>query len=431
MLHFPQHDRFGPVVSAIEATGARIKRIGSRRTDLETVFLALTGRGLARCLMFSAMVIKELQLLRRDPRAIVRLLVLPVAFIALFGLVFRNADKAQPPRPLAMYADPSSKLAASVVVAFEHSTLFHPVRLGSADELRTKVADEAFDLGLVIPGNFDPAHGGAKAELVIDTAKPIAERAPVQGAIIAVINAVVVGPAIDTVVIVPPPNTGARAEAPSSFQLTVPGNAVLFGFFIALTCALSFAEERRTGTWRRLLAAPVPRWKLLVAKLVPYVVLGTIQVSSLFAIGVFAFGMKIAGSIPALGVLTVGVAASATGLGLLIASVSSTEKQISSLGSVVILIMGLISGCMLPRMLMPHVMQQIGLFVPHGWALDGYYTLLVRDGVGPGRRRQTDRRDLRVCRRVPGRRDPEISVRFVAHLGIAELASATKTCHRG
>jgi len=32
--------------------------------------------------------------------------------------------------------------------------------------------------------------------------------------------------------------------------------------------------------------------------------------------------------------------------------------------------------------LMPHVLQQIGLAVPHGWALDGYYTLLVHKGSG-------------------------------------------------
>ena len=45
-LRFAQRDAWGPVVSAIEASGARIKRLGSQRADLETVFLALTGRGL-------------------------------------------------------------------------------------------------------------------------------------------------------------------------------------------------------------------------------------------------------------------------------------------------------------------------------------------------------------------------------------------------
>jgi ABC-2 type transport system permease protein len=321
--------------------------------------------------MFAAMIIKELQLLRRDPRALVRLLLMPVAFIALFGMVFRNAEHGPKGRPLAVYADPAVTQGPLVLAALEHSNVFRVIKLATPDAVRAAVADESFDAGLVLPRDFDPAHGGAKAELVIDTAKPIAERGPIQGALVGIVDAVVMGPRVESVVIVPPPNRRAPADNPSSFQLTVPGNAVLFGFFIALTCALSFAEERRTGTWRRLLAAPVPRWKLLVAKLVPYIALGTLQVASLFAIGAFAFDMKIGGSVAALGVLTVGVAASATGLGLLIASVSSTEKQISSLGSVAILIMGLVSGCMLPRVLMPHVIQQIGLFVPHGWALDG------------------------------------------------------------
>jgi ABC-2 type transport system permease protein len=331
--------------------------------------------------MFVPTVKKELQLLRRDPRALVRLLVLPVAFIALFGMVFRNGNHGPTGRPLATYVAPDSQLGAAVSAALSHSTAFRPVAFTTADEVRAKVADETFDAGLILPRDFDPAHGGTKAELVIDTEKAMTERGPIQGALVQLVEAVVMGPRAETVAIVPSRRREA-VETPSTFQMTVPSNAVLFGFFIALTCALSFAEERRTGTWRRLLAAPVSRWKLLLAKLVPYVALGTLQVLLLFAIGVFAFGMQINGSVPALAVLTVGVAASATGLGLLIASVSSTEKQISSLGSVAILIMGLVSGCMLPRVLMPHALQQVGLFVPHGWALDGYQALLVRHGTG-------------------------------------------------
>ena len=36
----------GPVITAVEATGVRIVRIESREANLETAFLALTGRGL-------------------------------------------------------------------------------------------------------------------------------------------------------------------------------------------------------------------------------------------------------------------------------------------------------------------------------------------------------------------------------------------------
>lgn len=164
----------------------------------------------------------------------------------------------------------------------------------------------------------------------------------------------------------------------SSFQVAVPGNAVLFGFFIALTVAMTFAGERRSGTWRRMLAAPVPRYKLLVGTLVPYFLIGIVQLAFLFAVGVICFGMTIAGSLPALVVIGVASAWCAVALGLLFAALATSERQLGGIGSVVLLVMGMVGGCMVPRLVMPPVMQTLGLAVPHGWALDAYYAVLVR-----------------------------------------------------
>jgi ABC-2 type transport system permease protein len=325
---------------------------------------------------------KELLLLRRDPRALVRLIVLPLLFIGIFGYVFKNAGENRgEARPIAVWngAGPAGE---PLIQGLAGSKLFTVIPAANADAVEAAVARHDQPVGLTIPPGFDPAHDH-RATLLIDPGEPPQTAGPLRGAVIGVLTRAAAGGEPPKVVDVRAP-AGATdpLEGLSSFQLTVPGNAVLFGFFIALTCALSFAEERRSGTWRRLLAAPVPAWKLLVAKLVPYVALGAIQVGLLFAIGALGFGMQINGSIAALAVLTVGVATCATTLGLLIAALSSTEKQISSLGAVLIMIMGLVGGCMFPRALMPHVMQQVGLFVPHGWALDGYYALLRRHGTG-------------------------------------------------
>jgi ABC-2 type transport system ATP-binding protein len=46
ILRFAARASWAPIVLAIEASGARVKRLGSQRANLETVFLALTGRGL-------------------------------------------------------------------------------------------------------------------------------------------------------------------------------------------------------------------------------------------------------------------------------------------------------------------------------------------------------------------------------------------------
>jgi len=328
---------------------------------------------------------KELLLLRRDPRVIVRLLALPLAFITLFGLVFKAEDgKAQHARPIALWADPAvARHAGPIAAALTGSRQFEVVPAASEAEVKQRVARGEPDVGVVLGADFDPAHGHP-GKLVIDTSASPQVTGPLVGSVGAIAGRAYEGLGAPPVVLVPSPadETKVTIKNASSFQITVPGNAVLFGFFIALTCALSFAEERRSGTWRRLLAAPVPRWKLLVAKMLPYAALGMMQVGILFAIGALGFGMQIGGSMAALIVLTIGVACCATALGLVIAAFSSTEKQISSLGSVLILTMGLLGGCMVPRLLMPRMVQQIGLAVPHGWALDGYYTLLVHRGAG-------------------------------------------------
>jgi drug/metabolite transporter (DMT)-like permease len=86
-------------------------------------------------------------------------------------------------------------------------------------------------------------------------------------------------------------------------------------------------------------------------------------------------------SVAALVVLSMLVVLCAIAFGLLVASFGWTEKQIGSTVPVILLVMGLIGGCMFPRLLMPPFMQKLGQIVPHSWALDGYYAVLVREGT--------------------------------------------------
>jgi ABC-2 type transport system permease protein len=217
---------------------------------------------------------------------------------------------------------------------------------------------------------------------VIDRAAPPQVRGPIEGALAGLMSrALLGGRDIVFLVATSPPGARAPLDGVSGFQVAVPGNAVLFGFFIALTVGISFITERRTGTFRRLLAAPVHRGVLLVAKLVPFYLIGLCQMALVFGLGRVVFGMEIAGSVVALIALTCAVVLAATGLGLLIASFAGTEKQVGGVGSICLLIMGLLGGGMIPRLLMPSTMKAIGLVTPHAWALDGYYDLLIRQGT--------------------------------------------------
>ena len=91
--------------------------------------------------------------------------------------------------------------------------------------------------------------------------------------------------------------------------------------------------------------------------------------------------MQIAGSLAALVALTVALSLCAIAFGLLVASFGGTERQLGSMVPLALLVMGLLGGCMFPRLLMPAFMQKLGHVVPHSWALDGYYAVLVRQGT--------------------------------------------------
>ncbi|MCG8422004.1 MAG: ABC transporter permease [Proteobacteria bacterium] len=332
--------------------------------------------------MLGAAIIKDTQLLLRDRARLATLFLLPVIFVAVFGSIFTSRGEEM--RQLPVYHEPGDRRAAALVAALEASGAFHTTRYERAEKVRQLVAEGDVLAGLIIPPEFDP-RAGKPAELAIDEGAPMQVRGPVEGAISGVLTAAyVAGPRAEEFSVLDPrtpPGLDRPLAGAGGFQHAVPGNAMLFGFFLALTVALSFGEERTSGTWRRLLAAPVSRPVVLLAKLVPWALVGLVQMAFLFGTGALAFGMQVAGSVASLCALTAAVVVCATALGLFIASMGGSEKQVGAVGSICLLVMAAVGGAMIPRQLMPETMQTISLATPHAWALEGYFDLLNRPGT--------------------------------------------------
>ncbi len=330
--------------------------------------------------MIGAALRKDVQILLRDRSALTSLFLLPIVFMGVFGSMFAGGA-ADGPQRLAVHREGPNPRADAAVAAIGRSGLFRVSEVSSAAVVEQLVAGEEVVAGLVFPPDFNPV-GGVPAELVIDLGASPQVRGPIEGSLGGLIGRSLFGGAAPRM-LVPrsPPGASRPLEGETSFQYFVPGNAVLFGFFLALTVGISFIEERRSGTFRRLLAAPVRRSTILLTKLGPFYVIGLLQMAFLFGIGAFVFGMTIGGSVIALVALTAVVELAAVSLGLLIASFAGTERQVGAIGSVCLLVMGLLGGGMVPRPLMPATMQSIGLFTPHAWALEGYYDILIRQGT--------------------------------------------------
>ncbi len=173
-------------------------------------------------------------------------------------------------------------------------------------------------------------------------------------------------------------------QYPNTVQQNVPGWALFGVFFISGILAQSILEEKRTGAFRRLVAAPMSRSTVLLGKLVPHVIVNLIQITILFLVGYFVLPLT---GLPRLewgahpeGLIVVSICASITAnaLGLLLAAIAKSEQQLGGLSTLLVLTLAAIGGVMVPRFVMPQFMQSLGVISPHAWALNAYQDILVR-----------------------------------------------------
>lgn len=163
------------------------------------------------------------------------------------------------------------------------------------------------------------------------------------------------------------------------YQTLVPSFMVMFAFFLINIMASSFINERKLGTLRRLQSSPIGPVQLLWGKTLPFLFVSILQSLILFASGKLMFGMSWGVHPLMLVPVIVMTSVSATGLGLLLATIVRTESQVTSYATFLVIVLAGISGCYMPRSWLPMVMQNASLATPHAWALIAYQELLTHE----------------------------------------------------
>jgi ABC-2 type transport system permease protein len=167
-------------------------------------------------------------------------------------------------------------------------------------------------------------------------------------------------------------------KLPDVFQQNVPGYTIYGIFWIVSLLAVSVLREKQEGTFRRLLVAPMGRMVMLAGKLMPYYLINIVQIAIMLGVSSLLFKMNLGHSPAGLVVVSLAAAATATGLGVLVAALGRTEAQIGGLTVLLLLTLSALGGCFVPRFTMPDWLKTVGLITPHAWALDAYQDLLVR-----------------------------------------------------
>lgn len=306
-----------------------------------------------------AIVLKEVRQLRRDRLTFGMIVGIPVMQLLLFGYAI-NTDV----RHLSAGLVDLSATAASrqLVAELAHSQVID-INYQAADpaELERLMRQGRISVGIYIPTDFErrlQQPDRAAAQLIIDGSDNI-----VQGAAAQLARPGRTSPYDDQ-----PPLMEIRSlynpERRSPVN-TVPG---LVGIILTMTMtlftAVAIVRERERGNLELLITTPVRSWELMLAKILPYVLIGLIQVSLVLLLGHLLFAVPLRGALIDVYWVSLLFIVANLALGLVISTLAHTQFQAMQMTLFILLPSILLSGFMFPFDGMPRAAQWIAEVLP-------------------------------------------------------------------
>jgi ABC-2 type transport system permease protein len=306
-----------------------------------------------------AIVVKELRQLSRDRLTFGMIVGIPAIQLLMFGFAI-NMDV----RHLsAGVADLSNSSASRQMVMDMAQTQVIDINFqaGSAEELESLMRQGKIVVGIYVPPDYDrrlQQPERSALQLLVDGSDTV-----VQGAVVRIANSSRVSPYNDR-----PPVMEVRTyynpERRSPVN-TVPGLiGVILTMTMTLFTAVAIVRERERGNLELLITTPVRTGELMLAKILPYVFIGLVQVTLVLALGVLLFEVPVRGAlIDVYKVCLVFIIANLA-LGLVISTFAQTQFQAMQMTFFFLLPSILLSGFMFPFDGMPVAAQWIAEVLP-------------------------------------------------------------------
>jgi ABC-2 type transport system permease protein len=160
----------------------------------------------------------------------------------------------------------------------------------------------------------------------------------------------------------------------STSTYMVPGILALLLLIITMiVMAMGLTRERETGTLEQVMVTPISASMLMLGKLLPYVIIGLVDLLLGIVVAVHGFEVPIDGNLMVVLAGTATYLCCTLGLGLLISTVSRTQQQAYITGFLVMLPAVLLSGVMTPLWGVPDALMPLTFINPVR-----YYVEIVR-----------------------------------------------------
>jgi ABC-2 type transport system permease protein len=334
---------------------------------------------------FWPMLWKEFIQMRRDRLTFAVMTGLPAIQLVLFGYAIQTDVRHLKTVVLDESRTAESRALVAVMVNTGNFDLVGAVADRTA--LREAIESGTASAALVIPPDYEreiKRGRTAEAQIIVDAADPQSSSSAISGAQLA---ALARGATIIAEHYRVPPPIDMRVRPwynpeQRSAVFIVPG---VIGILLTLTMTLitstAIVRERERGTLEQLIVTPIGKPSLMLGKLVPFALVGYVQMTVVMALGVLIFRIPTVGSVPLLYLLTVPFIVASLGVGLLISTIARNQVQAMQFGFFFMLPNILLSGYVFPRVAMPLPAQWLGLLLPLTYYLNMLRGILLK-GVG-------------------------------------------------
>ena len=328
---------------------------------------------------------KEFVQLRRDRFTLAMMVALPALQLLLFGFAIQT--EVRHIRTLVLDESKTPESRALVRVMTNTGNFDFVGTVASRAEIADRIGRGEAGAALVIPPAFmaDLRRGRtAQAQVIVDAADPMSSSAAMSGAAQAAQARALeladprgaAHPPLE-VRIRPWYNPGLRSAV-----YIVPGIVgVLLSMTMVMITSMALVRERERGTLEQLVVTPISRTGLMLGKLIPFLLIGYVQMTVVLLLGRLVFDVPFRGSLVALYVITLAFIVANLGLGLLLSTAVRTQTQAMQLSFFFLMPNILLSGFMFPREAMPAPAQWLGALLPLTYYLRILRAILLK-GVG-------------------------------------------------
>lgn len=160
----------------------------------------------------------------------------------------------------------------------------------------------------------------------------------------------------------------------------IPGLISMVLGFPALSVALTLAHEREHGTLEQLMATPIGRTELMIGKMLPYIVVGLINVIFIPVLAMLWFNVPFNGNFLLFFLLSVIFLFAMLSMGIVIGVFMRTQAAALALSFLLIFFPGFfLTGIFFPIVAMPEIMRMEAMFLP-----GTHYAIITRGVFLPG-----------------------------------------------